>query len=423
METRAVSPWRFGIGLGVAALSAWIGWRTVADTAAQTMARSDPEAALGWSSSDSDALDQLAQQKLSDPHGNFDAARGLAQRALQANPLDARALTLLGLIAERKGDLKSAETLMQLAAARTWRDWTTQSWLFNWYVRRADYIQALPHMDAVLRVTPEYLGQLYPVLASLTVNPQAFKALADFLATSPPWRTEFLKNLSARLPDGTRLIQMYGALRESESHPTTEELAPFLFRLIKDGRFAEASQTWRDHLPLEQRADQTAPFNRDFELPLDGLPFNWLIDTVPGADVQIVPAPDAGKKRMLDLQFSGARVNFANVRQFLVLAPGRYRLEGRLRAEQLKSPRGLRWRIYCAEGTEATVAETALVTGTVPWTGFATEFTVPDTGCRGQWLRLELPARIASEHKIEGEIWYQSVLIRPAAAAGATRPF
>lgn len=423
LEPRAVSPWRVAVGLCLAAGLMVIGWRVIADTAAQTVVGSDPESALNWSPASSDALDQLAERELSNPNGNRDAARVWAQRALQENPLDARALTLLGLIAERKGDVKSAETLMQLGGARTWRDWTTQSWLFNWSIRHGDYANAMPHMDAILRAMPDLLAQLYPVLASLTVNPQAFKALTDFLATSPPWRTEFLNSLSARLPDGARLIQLYAALTDQKSSPTASELAPFLNRLIKDGKFAEALQVWRNRLPSELRANQAAPFNRDFELPLDGLPFNWLITTVSGADVQIVPAPDTSNKRMLRVQFSGARVSFTNVRQLLVLPPGRYRFEGQERADQLQSPRGLRWRVFCAEDPQPSLGETALLTGTIPWTGFSAAFAVPDTGCRAQWLQLELPARIASERTIEGEAWYQGLRINQAETAGAARTY
>ena len=118
-----------------------------------------------------------------------------------------RALTLLGLIAERKGDEKSADALMQIAGARTWRDRESQAWLFNRDVRRGDYSHALAHADAILRMHyREWRTEFFPVLATFTVDPRAFEALTDFLATSPPWRTWFLSRLSTRLADQARLI-------------------------------------------------------------------------------------------------------------------------------------------------------------------------------------------------------------------------
>ena len=128
----------------------------------------------------------------------------------------------------------------------------------------------------------------FPVLAALTVDARAFEDLTGFLATSPPWRTWFLSQLSARLANQARLIQLYAALNKTEKPPTKQELRPYLDRLIKDGNFDQAQQTWQSTLSPEQRASETYPFNRDFNLPLDGLPFNWNLETVPGAEIQIV---------------------------------------------------------------------------------------------------------------------------------------
>ena len=34
----------------------------------------------------------------------------------------------------------------------------------------------------------------------------------------------------------------------------------------------------------------------DFNIPIDGLPFNWNLETVPGAEIQIVPSVDGGEQ-------------------------------------------------------------------------------------------------------------------------------
>ncbi len=396
----------------------WIGWSIVAQTAAQNLAISDPDAALSWVAHEPDALDQLAQQELPDPDGNLDAAQDWAQRALRSNPLDARALSLLGLIAERKSDRQSADALMRISGARTWRDRITQSWLFDRDVRRGDYEHALPHVDAILRTDPEFNTELLPVFAWFTANSRAFKALTDFLATSPPWRSWLLRELSGRLVDRSRLVQLYSALKETENPPTIDELRPYLTRLIKDGDFEQAYQMWRDTLPPALRANETYPYNRDFDAPMDELPFNWVLNTIPGADIQIVSSPDGGRKRALRVQFSGARVDFANVKQLLLLPPGNYTLGGRVKTQELQTSRGLWWHIFCADDVTKTLAQTELVSGTVAWTDFKVDFQVPTKACKAQWLQLELPARIATEHKIEGQVWYQYLQIAPTQGTG-----
>ena len=98
--------------------------------------------------------------------------------------------------------------------------------------------------------------RLLPMLVAFTNNPLAFKALTTFLATSPPWRTWFLSELSARLSNQARLVELYTALNETENPPTKKELRPYLDRLIKSGNFEQAYQTWRETLQPEQRENE-----------------------------------------------------------------------------------------------------------------------------------------------------------------------
>src|SRR5262249_1769873 len=159
-------------------------------------------------------------------------------------------------------------------------------------------------------------------LARFTVDPQAFAALTAFLATSPPWRAWFLSQLSDRLANQARLVQLYAALNETQGPPTKEELRPYLNRLIKSENFALRYQIWHQTLPPEQRSDESHPFNRDFEFPVNDLPFNWGLQSVPGVDIQIMSADDVGRERALSIEFSGARVRFANVKQLMLLPAG-----------------------------------------------------------------------------------------------------
>jgi hypothetical protein len=228
--------------------------------------------------------------------------------------------------------------------------------------------------------------------------------------------------LSARLANKARLIQLYAALKDSENPPTKDELLPYLNRLIHDGNIELAYQTWHATLPPPQRADATYPFNRDFEFAVDGLPFNWTLMTTPEANLQVVSSLDSGKKRALLVEFSGARVRFANVKQLLLLPAGDYRFSGKVKTAELRTVRGLWWRIFCANASANTLANTELVSGTTPWTDFTVKFQVPGTDCGAQWLQLELPARIEPELRIEGQVWYQDLRIMPAAAASAAAP-
>src|SRR5262249_2474180 len=420
LVNQEISFWRLGIFVCVLLVLISLGWRIIAQTTAQSLARSHPDTALTWVGDQPTALSQLAQQELLDPEGDLDAARKWAQRALRSYPSGPRALTLLGLIAERKGDLKSADALIRISGARTWRDQTSQRWLFDREIRRGDYANALPHLDAILRMDYESRKDFFPVLAAVTsADPRAFQPLTALLATSPPWRASFLSELSVRLSNPARLAQLYAALRETDNPLTNEELRPYLNRLIKDVNFDQAYQTWHQTLPPKQPANKTYPFNRDFDLPVDGLPFNWNLEFTTGADIQIVSLVDSGRKpaRGLRVQFSGARIDFA-VKQLMLMPAGEYTFAGRVKAEELRTSRGLWWHIFCANNPGKTPANTELVSGTLPWTDFTVKFQVPAADCKAQWLQLELPARIAPERQIEGQVWYQYLRIVPTPTAG-----
>ena len=419
---REISAWRLGAIISVVLVFAWISWCIIAQTAALNLAQLRPQAALSFVPDHPVALIRHAQQELAEPNADLDSAQEWAQQALRSSPLHARAFTMLGLIAERKGDQKNADALMRIAAARTWRDQTADEWLLNNEAHRGDYAHALLYADALTRISYNFQPVLFPVLASFTVDPRAFEALTTFLAAAPPWRSWFLSELSARLANQTRLVQLYTALKDSKNPPTMAELGPYLDRLVKDENFQLAYRTWHATLPPPQQgADGSYPFNRDFECPIDGLPFNWNLKPIPGADVQIVSTLDGGKKPALNVEFAGSRVRFANVKQLMLLPPGDYSFSGKVKTTELRTVRGLWWRMFCAD-SESTIANTELVSGTMAWSEFSVQFRVPTTGCDAQWLQLELPARIEPEQRIEGEVWYQDLQITPAPAASAAAP-
>jgi hypothetical protein len=409
---KQVGVWRLALAIVLALVLVLAAWHIVAGTAALRLADSAPAAALRWAPRLPVALDQRAQKELKTPGGDIDAAQDWAQQALRGRPLDDLSPFLLGIVAERKGNAARAKALIAAAGARTRRNLGTQLWLFEHAFIARDYADALPHADAMFRVEPRLITPVFPTIAAFTTDPRGLEALADFLTTDPPWRQWVVQSLANRLYDKSHLDRLYSILSDSRSPPTMDELRSYFTRLIKDGRYDVAYRKWRASLPAPQQSDDRLPYNGDFKAPIDDIPFNWVIRPIAGAQIGIV-APDDAKGKALRVQFSGARVIFQNVSQLVLLPPGRYRLSGRVKTGNLKTSRGLWWHIFCASGTHANLVHTDLVSGNVSWRSFQADFEVPAEGCRVQQLRLELPARIAPEREIEGQVWYQDIRITP----------
>lgn len=400
---------------------AWLGWRIIIETAAQSLAVSAPKTSLRLMPDEAAALNQLAQQQLIESDGDLEAAKSIAERALKAHPLDDRALVILGFIAERNGDRQTANRIAQIAGERSWRNPITQLWLFERGVRDGEFAAALTHADALLRVNAGYEKVLFPMLARFTTSDRSIAPLVAMIAANPPWRGWFLANLSGLLANQSRLDKLFSMLGASASPPTKTELVTYLSRLVKDGNYTKAHQLWLAILPPAESANDTYPYNADFTAPPDGMPFNWQLRSVPGAHVQIVK-PEGSNLPALRLEFSGRRIQPIKAEQLMLLAPGYYRLSGRVRAENLQTQRGLWWSISCAGDPPKQLAHTELLSGSVPWSDFGTDFQVPATGCPAQWLQLQLPARIPSETKIEGEVWYRALRIVAVADEARPRP-
>jgi hypothetical protein len=104
-------------------------------------------------------------------------------------------------------------------------------------------------------------------------------------------------------------------------------------------------------------------------------------------------------------------VPFSHVSQLLALAPGEYRLQGRVRVDSLRNERGLQWQVVCAHGDRQVLAATERVRGTELWQPFSVVVSVPEHECRAQWLQLILAARIPAEQHISGQVWYDDLRI------------
>jgi hypothetical protein len=377
----------------------------VADTAGHNLAIFDPERALVVAPWEAVALDELAQRQLTNKSGEPSSVEDLARRALVSHPLDSRALSLLGFVAEQNGDLARAEALMSLSAARSWRNFEPHVSLFAQAIRRGKFDEALLQADGLLRVRWQYAETIFPILAVFGVYPGALAALEGSLAANPPWRRGFLSQV-ANGGNDRLMTQLYQYLVHSSQPPTALEMKPYLDRLIQMGRFEEAYQAWRA-TSSRTEAPTRLPYNGNFEAPLDGLPFNWVFDFVSRAEIQITAAPDRENSHALRVQFSGARAELGRVGQLLMLAPGTYQLELAAKASGLRTERGLVWQISCAESSTV-LAETNLVSGTAPWTDLNVKFSVPSSDCHAQWLKLIIPARTASETEIEGDVWFQN---------------
>jgi hypothetical protein len=336
--------------------------------------------------------------------------RAIARAALSHDPMNARALRILGQVAGAESDDLTASKLMQAAARRSLRESVAVFWLMRESFERKDYAATVKHADVLLRTRPQIIAHVVPTLARIAEDKDGNGALKNALAANPPWREQFFANLQKAITDARTPLDLLLSIKDAPTPPTAAELRDYLAFLVNNNFYELAYYVWLQFLPREQLASVGLLFNGGFELRPSTLPFDWQFTSGSGVTIDLVRRQDEVGGRALFVEFGLGRVDFRGVSQLVVLPPGTYRLTGQYRS-RLAGRRGLEWRIICA-GAPTPLAKSEMVTGATPvWSDFAVRFTVPSDGCRAQHIRLWLDARSASEQLVTGAAWYDGLQI------------
>ena len=358
------------------------------------------------------AFDLISQKQSID----LPAVRAFAEAGLRNEPLNARALRLLGQVSDAAKDEAAAAGFMQAAAKLSLHDNLADSWLMLKSFAAKDYQSTVYYADILLRTTPELGTYVVPILARIAEDKGSAGLIKTALAGDPPWRDRFFQMLPTSITDARTPLDLLLTLRASANPPSPQDLNRYLNFLVQHKLYELAYYTWLQFLPAEQLRNAGLLYNGGFEIAPTGSPFDWILPEGSGVTVDIESKPDAGGHALL-LNFQYGRVDYSSVAQLIMLAPGRYHFTGRFKGE-LVGPRGLKWRVACAETRSNRLAEGPMINGRVPsWSETGFDFTVPAQNCRAQYLSLDLDARMASESFVNGSVWFDDLQISRLASA------
>ena len=353
---------------------------------------------------------------------NEPAVRMWATAAVMNDPLNARALRILGQLAEADGDDPSAAKFMHAANRLSLHESVAAYWLLRTSAQARDYNSTIYFADVLLRTNPQSDAFVAPVLAQVGEDEEGASVIKAVLARNPPWRERFLAELPSSVRDARTPLDLLLALRASPAPPTSEEIKPYVYFLIAHKFYGLAYYTWLQFLPPAELRHAGLLFNGSFEGVPSGLPFDWTITPGSGVTIDVVPNPDKSGGHALLVDFQYGRVDYHSVTELVMLTPGNYEFKGEYKG-QLDGPRGMKWRVVCANGTVTSGGESPMITGQAKnWKNVAFTFTVPDKDCAAQYVRLDLDARMASEQLISGSILFDDLQIsrvaRPSIAGG-----
>ncbi len=335
-------------------------------------------------------------------------------------PHDYVALVMLARASEARGDVAQARAAMDEAVRQAPADRQTLLEAAAFHLRAGEAPPAMALLRRVADLYPDARSGLWSTMASGLDDGSLYPFFAGVARDNPEWWPEFADYACAKARDAGALQRIL-TVRAAAGTATARERRCIVGRLQRENRWPTAYQAWLNSLPPEQRQRIGYVFNGDFELPLSDLGFDWIVAPRDAAAVDTQPVEGAGGSRALKVEFLNKRWSGPPVQQYLMLDAGRFRFEGRGRADALQTWLGLQWGLYCLpQGTSGPrqLARSGRFAGGSGWNRWQEDFRVPED-CPVQVLRLELanPRRDADTPgdvtvRLDGRLWFDDLRVR-----------
>ena len=335
-----------------------------------------------------------------------------AEAGLDARPGDAAALLARAGELEAAGDNARAGEAYAAALALAPVNRQVLAVASGFFLERGD-ARGLETLFRLVAAYPAMWPRAFPVLAQTLPAERARAAWDAVAARNPPWIAAFVADACARGVDPAQLAPVVLPRAAAVTHA---EAGCLLGRLRDGDRWEEAYLLWLNLLPRERLARVGFVYNGGFEQRVSGVGFDWILQAAPERDAghvaEVVVALGAEGRRVLRVAYNGKRQAGIPARQFLVLAPGDYRLTGRARIESIKALKGIQWTLRCVRKAvpgEAIAASERFI-GSGEWRPFSMEATVP-ADCPGQVLQLEPAVEPGTPAFIAGTAFFDDIAL------------
>jgi hypothetical protein len=363
-------------------------------------AATDKSLSAGWA---------LVQKPGASP-ADLEEAESRARSTLRREPLNSVAVSLIGAIRERQGNLADSERMMKAAVAINHRENVASLWLFNHSLSHRDYDQAFLSADMLLRREERFVPQLEPQIINSLEDPAAIEPLGRRLAKRPGWRAPLTELLGASKTNASGLFTLYAAIKKAGGEISPNELSALLNRLLSEQRYEEAYLDWIILLPDSATSKLTYVYDGDFSGLPEFRPFGWNFTN--GSSSYVESPPGRGDPA-LHVVYDGV-ANRQFPAQLLVLPVGRYTFTGDVMSATPATEGRMEWTISCVRQTGNEELARAPAPNTAgEWRRFSMALSVPP-GCPAQMLAL---GRTPSEKEADIDLWYDHLKVLPAGAS------
>jgi len=255
-----------------------------------------------------------------------------ARRAVAADPVDPAPAGLLGAAYLMNGRPQQAEAAFRIAARFGWREPATQVYWYQAALQSGDLALAVDRADALLRTHPD-LPARDLLLQPLESTAPGRAALIVRMAGKPEWLAGYLQP-DAEMDEATfaRRSVVLADLANSGTQLGCSAVAPFVTQALARGARGDAERVWTGHCPGATVAGGLADPGFERFGSDEASPFGWQAGA--SGDVALRVVGKGGGNRALAMR-NGGTVSRLVLSQALSLAPGVYRLTGRVKPNRV----------------------------------------------------------------------------------------
>lgn len=406
---------RLLLALPVAALLAAAAYRIGRLALAENFARSNPEKALQWSPDHPIALRARAEElRRQTPHES-DEIKALLRRSLIKDPVDGRSFGLLGMEAADRGRDTEADRLIAVGIRRAPRDFGLRVFATLRSLRTNRLEDATRHLVALLQVDPDMPYQNVAWLWYIySGSVEGKNAVMQFALEPRDWRPELLRHIATHSADPAEVLRLFGEMERRKIPATSGERDQVIQVLFSRQFWVPAFALWVQDPALADVRAFANVFNGDFERELGArVGFDWEL-TNPGSALVAID-PGTGEGQSLRIEFLGIASADALVRHRLLVGPGRYELQARVRTDGQQPDHGPVMVMTCMDprvtlplATFDLGGERGSVAG---WRVRTTGVEIPGENCAAQLLEVRQRPAEGPAAARGGTVWLDDVTL------------
>ena len=270
----------------------------------------------------------------------------LAQLSLTAQGLNAQALRVLGIAADKKGDPAHALALIKMSDRLSRRDLGTQIWLVNHNAALNDAAESLRHYDTVLRASNDIQPILFPILQRALGEPGIRAAFAPYIRGGAPWLPNFLAYQISSSVDPSHVAK---AITEAGGLPARPDLyralESQLLAQLADSRHFDVLRAFYLGLPGAKADVLTSVGFSASTVDQRFVPLTWKISEA--AAITSAFEDDQTPGLLAFHIMAGTGEHGAAGTKLVLLPPGHYRIATSVRFLRRGTGSALAWGIKC----------------------------------------------------------------------------